>query len=169
MVSRLCIGATGRGTLFSMKTILTALAFAALAMPAGDPAGFHLWTASELKGFSKSLAPKMDAGKVATQQLGGHGNYTFMVAHREGPGQAEWHELQADVFFVQSGEATLVYGGTMDGKTTAPHEKRAASITGGIDKKLGPGDVVTIPAKTPHQLKLDPGKEFTYFVVKVTQ
>jgi mannose-6-phosphate isomerase-like protein (cupin superfamily) len=69
---------------------------------------------------------------------------------------------------VQSGNATLVYGGTMpDEKTTAPHEKRAASIKDGIEKKLGPGDVVTIPAKTPHQLKLD--KEFTYFVVKVTQ
>jgi len=153
-----------------MKTILTALLFAGFAMPAGDPAGFHFWTASELKGFAKTLAPKMDAQKVATQQLGGHGNYSFMVAHREGSGQAEWHETQADVFFVQSGNATLVYGGTMpDEKTTQPHEKRAASIVGGMEKKLGPGDVVTIPAKTAHQVKLDSGKEFTYFVVKITQ
>ncbi|SPF42146.1 hypothetical protein SBA4_290028 [Candidatus Sulfopaludibacter sp. SbA4] len=29
--------------------------------------------------------------------------------------------------------------------------------------------MVTIPAKLPHQVKLDSGKEFTYFVVKVTQ
>jgi mannose-6-phosphate isomerase-like protein (cupin superfamily) len=43
------------------------------------------------------------------------------------------------------------------------------SITGGVESKLGAGDIVTIPAKTAHQLKLDPGKEFTYFVVKVTQ
>jgi mannose-6-phosphate isomerase-like protein (cupin superfamily) len=153
-----------------MKIFFTALVFAGLALPAGDPAGFHFWSASELKGYAKSLAPKMDAGKVATQQLGGHGNYSFMIAHREGPGQAEWHETQADVFFVQSGNATLEYGGTLvDGKTTQAHEMRAASIKGGLEKKLGPGDVVTIPAKTPHQLKLDAGKEFTYFVVKVTQ
>lgn len=156
--------------MFSMKTLLTALLFAALALPAGDPAGFHMWTSAELKGFAKTLAPKMDAQKVATQSLGGHGNYTFMVAHREGPGQAEWHEQQADIFFVQSGNATLVYGGSMvDAKTTQPHEQRGPSISGGMEKKLGPGDVVTIPAKTPHQVKLDAGKEFTYFVVKVTQ
>jgi len=34
---------------------------------------------------------------------------------------------------------------------------------------LAAGDVVTIPAKVAHQLKLDAGKEFTYFYVKVTQ
>ena len=153
-----------------MKLLLTALLFAGFAMPAGDPPGFHLWTSAELKGFSKSLAAKVDAQKLALQPLGGHGNYTFAIAHREGPGVAELHETQADVFFVQSGSATLVYGGTVvDGKTTQAHEIRGPSINGGLEKKLSAGDVVTIPAKTPHLLKIDPGKEFTYFFVKVTQ
>lgn len=76
----------------------------------------------------------------------------------------------ADVFFVQSGEATLVYGGELvDGKTTAPGEMRSASIKGGMEKKIAAGDVVTIPVKVAHQMKLDPGKETTYFVVKVAQ
>jgi len=48
-------------------------------------------------------------------------------------------------------------------------EMRAASIKDGVEKKLAAGDVVTIPAKVPHQLKIEKGKEFTYFVVKVTQ
>src|SRR3954463_14124672 len=127
-----------------MKIFVVALAFAALALPAGDPAGFHLWTSGELKGYSKSLSPKVDAQKVASQPLGGHGNYSFMIAHREGPGVAEWHELQADIFFVQSGSATLIYGCSLaDGKTTQPHEMRAPSINGGIEKKLATGDVVT--------------------------
>jgi mannose-6-phosphate isomerase-like protein (cupin superfamily) len=153
-----------------MRLLIAALLFAGLALPAGDPAGFQIWTSAELKNFSKSLAPKIDAQKVATQQLGGHGNYSFMVAHREGSGQAEYHETQADIFFVQSGSATLIYGGSLvDGKTTAPNEMRAAAISGGAEKKLAAGDVVTIPAKVAHQVKLDPGKEFTYFVVKVTQ
>jgi len=153
-----------------MRLLTTALLFAGLALPAGDPAGFQFWSSSQLKGFAKSLAPKIDAQKVATEQLGGFGNYSFMVAHREGPGQAEYHATQADIFFVQSGTATLVYGGTLlDGKNTAPNEMRAASIAGGMEKKLAAGDVVTIPPKVPHQVKLEPGKEFTYFVVKVTQ
>jgi mannose-6-phosphate isomerase-like protein (cupin superfamily) len=154
-----------------MKLFMTALLFAALALPAGDPAGFQMWTSAQLKGYAKNLAPKIDPKtKVSSETLLKHENYLFMVGHREGPGEAEWHETQADVFVVQSGSATLVYGGSVvDGKTTAPGEIRGPSINGGAEKKLAAGDVVTIPAKMPHQLKLDPGKEFTYFVVKIAK
>jgi mannose-6-phosphate isomerase-like protein (cupin superfamily) len=152
------------------KLIATALLAAAYALPAGDPPGLFIWKTTELKAFSKSLSPKINDKKVATQQLTAFGNYSFMMAHREGSGEAEYHETQADILVIETGEATLVYGGKMvDGKTTAPNEMRAASISGGMEKKLAAGDVITIPAKLPHQVKLDSGKEFTYFVVKVTQ
>jgi mannose-6-phosphate isomerase-like protein (cupin superfamily) len=153
-----------------MKLILTALLFAGFAAPAGDPAGFHIWKTADLKAFATTLAPKMGASKTATQQLANFGNYSFMVAHREASGEAEYHATQADIMVVETGEATLTYGGTVvDGKTTAPNEIRGASISGGTEIRLSAGDIVTIPAKTPHQMKVDPGKEVTYFVVKVTQ
>src|SRR5207247_3370821 len=76
----------------TMKLIASALLFAAMALPAGDPPGLFVWKSAELKGFSKSLAPKIDAKKVATQPLPAFGNYSFMVAHREGSGDAEYHE-----------------------------------------------------------------------------
>jgi mannose-6-phosphate isomerase-like protein (cupin superfamily) len=153
-----------------MKLIATALLVAGFALPAGGPEGFHVWKAAELKAFAKSLAPKMNDQKVAMQQLAGFGNYSFMVAHREGSGEAEYHGTQADIFVVESGEATLVYGGKLvDGKTTQPNEIRGPSISGGMEMKIAAGDVVAIPAKLAHQVKLDPGKEITYFVVKVTQ
>ena len=143
---------------------------ASLALPAGEPEGFRMWKSDELKMFTKTLHPKLNEQKVATDQLGATGNYSFMVAHREGSGEAEWHETQADVFFVQTGEGTLVYGGKMESpRTTQPHEQRGPAISGGMEKKIAAGDVVTIPAKMPHQLKLDAGKQITYFVVKVTQ
>ena len=79
-----------------------------------------------------------------------------MVAHREGSGQAEWHEKQADVIMISIGEVTMVYGGTIvDEKTITPGEKRGPSIKGGTEVKLGPGDVLHIPAQVPHQMKLD--------------
>ena len=153
-----------------MKLIAVALLSAAFALPAGDPAGFILWKSAELKGYGKSLAPKINDQHVASQVLASPGNYHFQIAHREGSGEGEWHEKAADIFFVQSGEATLVYGGELaDGKKTGAGELRAASIKGGMEKKLAAGDVVTIPAKVPHQMKLAPGKEITYFVVKVDQ
>jgi mannose-6-phosphate isomerase-like protein (cupin superfamily) len=153
-----------------LKPTLTGLFFAAMALPAGDPAGVLNWKSADLKAFSKSLSPKIDAQKVATQQLGGTGNYTFMMAHREGSGLAEWHETQADIMVIESGQGTLVVGGEMvDAKTTAPNEKRGASINGGVEKKVVAGDIITVPIKTAHQMKIVPGKEITYFVVKITQ
>lgn len=139
-------------------------------MSAGDPPGFYLWKSADLKAYSKSMAPKINEKKVASQTIAAFGNYSFMVAHREGTGEAEYHATQADVFFVQTGSATIVIGGELvDGKTTAPNEMRAASIKGGEEKMLAAGDVITIPAKVAHQVKMEKSKEFTYFVVKITQ
>jgi len=153
-----------------MKLAAAVLLCAACALPAGDPAGFYIWKSAELKGFSKTLAPKLNDKHVASDVIASHGNYGFQIAHREGSGEGEWHEKNADIFFVQSGEATLVYGGDLvDGKTTGPGEMRSASIKGGTEKKIAAGDVVTIPVKVAHQMKLDKGKEITYFVVKVAQ
>jgi mannose-6-phosphate isomerase-like protein (cupin superfamily) len=152
------------------KLILTAMLFAGFAAPAGGPEGFSLWKNADLKAFATSLAAKMGASKTATQRLTAVGNYSFMVAHREGSGGAEFHATQADIMVIQSGECTLTVGGALvDGKNTSPTEMIGTSITGGVDSKLGAGDIVTIPAKTPHQMKLDPGQQITYFVVKVTQ
>ncbi len=151
-----------------MKILKTALIGAAMALAVGNPAGFEIWKGSQLKGFEKKLAPKVNAQKVATEQLAKFGNHLVMVAHREGPGEAELHETQADVFIVQTGQATLVVGGeVVGGKTTAPHEIRGASIRGGEKQPLGPGDVVHIPAKLPHQVLVDSGKQFTYAIVKI--
>jgi mannose-6-phosphate isomerase-like protein (cupin superfamily) len=98
------------------------------------------------------------------------GNYSFSMSHREASGGVECHLTQADIFVIQSGEASITVGGTMvDGTNRSATEMTGTAITGGTEVKVGPGDVVTIPAKMPHQMKLDAGKEITYFVVKVTQ
>jgi mannose-6-phosphate isomerase-like protein (cupin superfamily) len=90
------------------------------------------------------------------------------IARREGTGNAELHETQNDVFIVQSGEATLIEGGTLvEPRTTELHEVEGTSIADGNKRKLEAGDIVHIPFKTPHQLIVDSGKEITYFVVKI--
>jgi mannose-6-phosphate isomerase-like protein (cupin superfamily) len=153
-----------------MKLIFCVLLLAASAWPAGEPAGFHYWSAAELKGFSQSLTPKITAEHLATQSLLNFGNYSFMVIVRSATGQSEWHGTVADVMMVQSGQATLVYGGEMvGGQTIAPNEIRGSGIRGGLERKVGPGDVVTIPVKTPHQMRLDPGQQILYMTMKVTQ
>jgi mannose-6-phosphate isomerase-like protein (cupin superfamily) len=130
--------------------------------------GVTYWSAGQLKGFEKKLAPKVNQQKVATETLGKYGNSLAMVAHREGDGEAEVHGTVADYFVVQSGEAILVTGGEVsEGRTTQPNEIRGAAIQGGEKRKLQSGDVVYIPAAVPHQLLIAPGRQFTYFIVKV--
>lgn len=142
--------------------------FFVLPVFAADPPGFALWSAAELKSIDKKLSQKVDSQKFASQQLEKFGNHYTMLAHREGDGSAELHETEADIFVVQSGTATLIVGGEMVGaKTTAANEVRGTSIKGGVEHKLSAGDIVHIPVKTPHQVKLRGGKSFSYFVIKV--
>jgi mannose-6-phosphate isomerase-like protein (cupin superfamily) len=132
--------------------------------------GFQYWRAETFASLAKELSTKSssDPHHAATQRLGDFANDYFLLAHREADGQAELHETETDVFVVQSGSATLIVGGTIPNATdSAPHEKRGNTITGGVRQKLAKGDVVRIPAKIAHQLLLDGGHDFTYFVVKV--
>lgn len=154
----------------SFRPLSALFVLSVVAFPAGDPAGFHIWKAADLDATAKQLATRLDSNKVASEPLGAVGNRTFSVAHREGSGQAEWHEKQADIIMIESGAVTVVYGGeVVDGKTTAPGEIRGSSIRGGMEAALVPGDVLHIPAKVPHLMKLAPGRTVTYFVAKVVE
>lgn len=151
-----------------MKIVIAALLLAGLAVSADEPS-FQMWKSPEMKGWAKELAPKVKDGLYA-ETMNNMGNYSFMRILRVESGQAELHENVADVIVVVSGDATLVTGGTVvDGKTTAPHEIRGSGISGGMDHKLVPGDVLTVPPKMPHQVKLAPGKQIVYLTVKVAQ
>ncbi len=138
--------------------------------PNATPSGVEHWTSASIIQMANSLSAKSasDTHHAASQELSDFPNELFMVAHREADGQSEWHENQTDVFIVESGSATLVVGGTLvDEQMTAPHEKRGTSIQGGVREKLSGGDIVRIPAKTPHQLLLDGSHDFNYFVIKI--
>ena len=149
---------------------IAALTVAAIVSPAADTPGVHVWKLSEIEAQGKILSGKIDAHKVASETIATDGNTTFMIAHREGSGQAEWHANQADILVISQGNVTVTVGGTVvDGKETQPGEIRGSEITGGTQTKMGPGDVIYIPPKTPHMMTLEPGKRITYFVTKVTK
>jgi mannose-6-phosphate isomerase-like protein (cupin superfamily) len=153
-----------------MLFLLFALALPMMTAQETVPEGFEIWTADSLKQLDQTLHAQAENNDhhMSVQRLGDFANDTFMLSRREADGIVELHETQADVFFVESGSATLLVGGTMvGGDTVEPHEKRNGTIQGGIRRKLAAGDVVRIPPKVPHQLLLDGSNDFTYFVVKV--
>jgi mannose-6-phosphate isomerase-like protein (cupin superfamily) len=92
----------------------------------------------------------------------------IVLAQRREAGVAEYHDHTNHVFVMVEGEATLIVGGTMvDPKRTAPNQMRAPSLDGGTTYHLSKGDVITIPAKTPHWFKEVPTKTVAYYAVNI--
>lgn len=93
--------------------------------------------------------------------------YKIHASRREKPGLAEVHELETDIVYVLEGSATFVTGGSVqDAKNTAPNEIRGRGIQGGSTQRIRKGDVVVVPAGTPHWFKEVDGPVL-YYVVKV--
>ena len=92
----------------------------------------------------------------------------IVLAQRRTAGEVEVHEKTNHVFIIVEGEATFVTGGTLVGaRQTAPGQTRAASVQGGVVHHLTKGDVITIPAKTPHWFKEvpTPTKTIAYYAI----
>src|SRR5215510_5062013 len=106
---------------------------------------------------------------TATMAKGGqivndHG--LIVLAQRRGAGEVEVHAKTNHVFIIVEGEATLVTGGTLVGaRQTAPDQTRAPSVTGGEAHHLSKGDVITIPARTPHWFKEVPSQTIAYYAI----
>ena len=91
-----------------------------------------------------------------------------VLAQRRGTGEAEVHQKTNHVFIIVDGEATFVTGGSLvNAKQTAPDQLRGSSIQGGETRHLTKGDVITIPAKTPHWFKEIPTKTIAYYAVNI--
>src|SRR5436190_22385292 len=78
----------------------------------------------------------------------------IVLAQRRGAGEVEVHEKTNHVFIIVEGEADFVTGGTLVGaRETAPDQRPAARAQGRETHHLTKGDVITIPAKSPHWFK----------------
>lgn len=118
-------------------------AFAGLLAAADAPAPVTYWDATKV---AEALAK--------TGLITRNSDYMVAGAHREKPGQVEVHEKTTDILFVVEGEALYVTGGKMiNGKQTQPGEWLGESIEGGEEHHLKKGDVIIVPAGTPHWFK----------------
>ncbi|MGI9075191.1 MAG: hypothetical protein ACR2JB_28605 [Bryobacteraceae bacterium] len=148
-----------------MKQLMLDLALSALVM--GGATNVDVYSGKDLQALRQKLLQKRT--QFAGQELERYGNHYTMLALRTATGSSEMHEHEADVFMIVGGQATLVTGGKIvKPHTEKPGEIRGSSIEGGERRQVTEGDIVHIPAETPHQLLIENGKPFTYFVVKVT-
>jgi mannose-6-phosphate isomerase-like protein (cupin superfamily) len=102
--------------------------------------------------------------------LGDYKSHAITLSVRTASGGAEIHAHYDDIFLVTEGKADLVTGGSVaNAKTDSEGETRGSGIQNGNSQRIAKGDVVHIPAGTPHQLILTPGSIYSSIVIKVRE
>lgn len=151
-----------------MRLPALVLAFFIAPVFAADPPGFAMWTPGELKVHEESLSKKVQADHSARETLADYNTHRFRMLYRDADGVPEQHDSIIDVVIVQSGEGSLVLGGTMIGLkgSAATGEYTGTGIQGGEEHAIAAGDILHIPAKVPHRFLVPKGKHITYVLLK---
>lgn len=129
------------------------------------------WSSAQLLERAQHLRQLAAQGDgSASETLEKYPHHYTMLAFRTRNGGGEVHQNFADLFYILDGHAAVLTGGELvEPKTTATGEIRGASVKGGTRQELQAGDVVHIPAGTPHQMLVADGQSVTYFVVKAQE
>jgi len=116
---------------------------------------------------------------IRTVDAGGH-NVGIGLVRRTGPAQggSAAHDKVTEVYYVMEGSGTLVTGGSL----VNPERRQSANTTvtgingpgvsgttiaNGVSRRIAKGDVVVIPAGTPHWWSTVDTPEIYYIVVRV--
>lgn len=136
-----------------------------------EPGAADHWTPAILLERGAYLRKLARAGSgEASETLREYPRHRAMLLFRSRNGEVEVHEKVADLFLVLAGTATLVTGGTVRGaRLVAPGETRGDSIENGQAQELRPGEIVHVPAGTPHQFLVSGDKTVTCLVLKIQE
>jgi len=116
---------------------------------------------------------------IRTVDAGGH-NVGVGLVRRVGPAQggSASHDKVTEVYYIIEGAGTLVTGGSL----AEPNRRESANATvtgingpgvsgtrieNGVSRRIAKGDVVIIPAGTPHWWSAVEAPEIYYLVVRV--
>lgn len=150
--------------------LMAMVAVAALAAPCFGQTGkqVEVYSGKDLSAQMARLVREAQTKGSSGAKLVDYGSNAIQLSVRTTSGGAEVHAHFDDIFFVTRGTATLITGGTVvDAHTSPDGETHGAKIEGGTSLTIGKGDVVEIPAGTPHQLIIRAGTAYGSVVVKV--
>lgn len=150
------------------RVLLLSLMTGSLAAQSVPPS--QLLSATSLKDTAAALLLKArpsEAG-VASDVLLTRPESSIQEAVRVKSGQGEWHQHDADILIAVEGSAQIITGGELvNGKETAPGERRGDGVRGGTTQAFKAGDYIRIEPRVAHQVLLAPGTTFRYMAIKV--
>jgi mannose-6-phosphate isomerase-like protein (cupin superfamily) len=149
---------------FSSVAALALAACAGRTMPPANVPAAQRFPAALLSHYADSIAFARSTGFTFSNTSA----YKVIEGRRWESGGPEVHDDWTDVMIVQAGRATVLTGGHLEeSRLNPPGEHRGGTIVGGKAQVVNAGDVVVIPAGTPHQSQLATGDTLRYLTIKV--
>jgi mannose-6-phosphate isomerase-like protein (cupin superfamily) len=152
--------------------IWIAMVFASFSVAAfaQSPDRAEVFSSAQLKSQLIELAEQAKTKGSSGAKLGDYGSHSIMLSERTAKGGAEVHAHFDDVMLVIEGKATLITGGELiDAHAGLNGESGGSGIRNGTTQSVAAGDLIHIPAGTPHQLLIAPGTQYSALVIKVKE
>jgi len=116
--------------------------------PAPGSPGTYKSNTELMETLRKNMASAQ--GGMSTSAVSNTDQYRINVVHRDHAAGAIAHPGNTELHYIIEGAGTIVTGGTIARGAGGPN---AATIDSGVTRHLVKGDVVIIPANTPHWYK----------------
>ena len=133
---------------------VTSISFAQTPAPSVPPIATDV-TAEDIVKFIDAL-PRDRVSDNPIRNVEVTGDYRVGVygvfRPKDSPGGSNLHQVNTtEIYYMLSGYATLVTGGTMtDAMQQNSNWVRGTAIENGVSRRVVPGDVIIIPGHTPH-------------------
>jgi mannose-6-phosphate isomerase-like protein (cupin superfamily) len=143
-----------RGYLLAMTFLMAAAASGAAVQPAAAQSSSAFMANKEIMGLvDKAKADRKGDAPVTAEPILSLAPYKAQLEYRPGNAPAAVHEKDAELMVVLDGAGDIVTGGKLvDEKRNNANNLSGSSISGGDSHKVVNGDMILIPANTPHQV-----------------
>ena len=138
---------------FLAFTILATMASGAFAQQAAPPTNTFMNNKDIMALVDKAKANRKGDAPLVAEPILALAPYRAMLEYRPGISPAAVHEKDAELMVVLDGTGNIVTGGKLvEKKRTNANNLSGPSIAGGNSQAVVKGDMVIVPANTPHQV-----------------
>ena len=141
------------------------------------PSEFIHWDAGSVAEFKGELEDQLREGPgilgtpfavLNALPRADHRRHDVQIIHRAGYTQPEIHETKWDIYVILDGSGTALLGGErVNWVEGLPREEQRPELSGAQEFPITRGDILHVPARSWHQVKVPDGESITYALINV--